>query len=61
MFTSCGTGCLHLFPAQEPYRQEELYKLMEDAGPWGHTPSQDCPVTLQQLLDYKQQVASLWE
>ena len=52
MFTTCRTGCLHLFPAQELYRWEELYDLREDIRPWGHTPSQDCPTTLQQLLDY---------
>ena len=47
MFTSCGTGCLYLFPAQELYGREELQALREDVGPWGHIPSQDCPATLQ--------------
>ena len=57
MFTGCGTGHLHLFPTQELYSQEELWNLREDVGLWGHTPSQDRPATLQQLLDYEQWVA----
>ena len=39
MFTGCGTGRLHLFPAQELYSREELHDLREDVGPWGHPPA----------------------
>ena len=60
MFTGCGTGRLHLFPAQELYSREELHDVREDVGPWGHTPSQDRPATLQLLLDCERRVSGLW-
>ena len=60
MFTGCGTGRLHLFPAQELYSREELHDVREDVGPWGHTPSQDRPATLQLLIDCERRVSGLW-
>ena len=44
------------FPGAGPPRLAGL-----DVGPWGHTPSQDCPTTLQLLLNYEWRVSGLWE
>ena len=59
VFTGSGTGRLHLFPAQELYSRRELYEMREDVGPWGHTPDQDHPATIQHLLHCERQVAGL--
>ena len=57
MFTGCGAGRLHLFPALETTSREEPD---HEAGPWGHSPQQDVPATLRLLQRFEREVVGLW-